>query len=94
MTLTTKEKKALKSRGQKLADDARVGKEGLSDAMLAHIRAVLARNELAKVRFAEKLEGASRKSFAEELCAAIGAQCVAVVGRTVLVYKKKPEETA
>lgn len=93
MTLTTKEKKALKARGQKLADGVRVGKEGLSDSILAQVRAVLARNGLVKVRFAEKLEGTDRKAFAGELCAAVEGECIAVVGRTVLVYKQKPEET-
>jgi RNA-binding protein YhbY len=92
MPLTTRQKKDLKARGQKMGDDAHVGKGGSSAALRAHVRSLLARSELVKVRFAEKLEGEARKAFADDLAAAVEAECIAVVGRTVLLYKEKPVE--
>lgn len=90
MTLTGKQKRALKALGQKIPDDLRVGAEGLSEGFVAALSRVLDRKEVAKVRFTD-LEGDDRKSFALEIAEAAGAVCVATVGRTVLLYRANPE---
>lgn len=90
MSLTGKQKSALKSRGQRMSDDIHLGNDGLSDGFVAHLNALLLRKELVKLRFTE-LEGDARKEMASDLCEAVGAECVAVVGRTVLLYKANPE---
>ena len=56
-----------------------------------HIRGLMARKGLIKLRFAEKLEGEGRKAFAAELSEALEAELVAVVGRTMLLYRPKEE---
>ena len=86
MTLTSAQRRALKSRGQTMGDDARIPGEGLNDATLRHLLDLLTRRDLIKVRF-EQLEGAERKAFASQLAQATDAQLVGVVGRTALLYR-------
>lgn len=86
MTLSASEKKRLRGRGQRMDDDASLGRGGLSDGSLRHVRDLLERKELVKVRFIEA-EGAERQAVAAELAAAVDAQLVAVVGRTALLYR-------
>lgn len=90
MTLTGKQKRTLKSIGQTLSDDLPMGKSGPTEGVLAQIDRLLTKKELVKVRFTE-LEGAARKELANEVSAALGAYCVAVVGRTMLLYRANPE---
>lgn len=90
MPLTGKQKRLLKARGQTMKDDAQLGKAGLTDDFVAHVRALLDRKELVKLRFTE-LEGAQRQELADHVCSTIGAECVSVVGRTMLMYKPNME---
>ena len=71
-----------------MPDDVTLGKSGLSESFIAHARTLLARKELVKVRFSD-VEGAERKNLAREICAALGAECVQVLGRTLLLYRAK-----
>jgi RNA-binding protein len=91
MPLTGKQKRLLKHRGQTMADDCRLGKDLLSDAFLGHLNGLLDEKELVKLRFTD-LEGSARKDLARTVCAAVNAECVQVVGRTVLMYRAKPQE--
>lgn len=91
MTLTSKQKRTLKAQGQKMADDAQLGKAGLSEAAIAHLNRLLARQELIKLRFTD-LQGGERGALAEQVCTAVNAECVAIVGRTMLLYRAKAEE--
>ncbi|MCE9591321.1 MAG: YhbY family RNA-binding protein [Planctomycetes bacterium] len=90
MTLTGKQKRALKSLGQTMSDDLSMGKAGPSDGVFARLGALLTKKELVKVRFTE-LEGDARRELAAQVSQAVGAQCVAVVGRTILLYRANPE---
>ena len=90
MPLSGKEKRSLKARGQTMPDDVVLGKAGMTEAFVTHAKALLVRKELVKVRFAD-VEGAERKALAREVCAAVGAECVQVLGRTMLVYRAKEE---
>lgn len=90
MGLTGKEKRMLRGRGQTLADDGHVGKAGVTEGVLANFRGLLARKELIKVRF-DELEGGDRRDFGAELAAALDAECITVVGRTVVLYRANPE---
>ncbi len=90
MTLTGSQKRFLKSRGQTMADDAHVGKAGVTDAAVTNLQRLLARKELVKVRF-DDLEGSARRTFAADLAILLDAQCIAVVGRTALLYRANPD---
>lgn len=90
MSLTGKQKSQLRSLGQKLADDAHLGKAGLTDTFVEHVNQILARKELVKLRF-DDVEGAERHALAEQAASAIGAELITVVGRTALLYRGNPQ---
>lgn len=86
MALTGKQKRVLKGHGQRMPDDVVLGKAGLTEELVAHARRLLERRELLKVRLGDA-EGGERKSVADEVCRAVGAECVQVLGRTLLLYR-------
>ncbi len=90
MTLTATDRKRLRGMGQRMDDDARLGKQGLADGTVQFLRDLLARKELVKVRFTE-LEGEERRALAAETAAAVDAELVALVGRTILLYRANPD---
>ncbi len=73
-----------------MADDCRLGKGLFSDEFVGHLNRLLDKQELVKMRFAD-LEGKDRKELAKAVCKAVDAECVQVVGRTVLMFRAKPE---
>jgi RNA-binding protein len=90
MPLSPQQKRLLKQRGQTLADGCQLGKARLTDEFIDHLNGLLDRDELVKMRFTD-LEGSARKELAKAVCAAVDAECVQVVGRTVLMYRKNPK---
>lgn len=92
MPLTGQQKRLLKQRGQTMADDCRLGKGMFSDRFVGHLNRLLDERELVKMRFTE-LEGKDRKALAEAVSEAVGAELVQVVGRTVLLYRAKPDQS-
>ena len=85
--LTGREKRHLRGLGQGLRATCIVGKAGVTDATIADLARQLARRELIKVRLPA---GPQRKSTAERIAQALDAACIAVVGRTALLYR--PQE--
>lgn len=82
--LTGKQKRFLRSLGQRLSPAAVVGKGELSDRAVGNVAHLLAEDELVKVTLPE---GPVRKEVAAELALAVDAACVGVVGRTALLYR-------
>ncbi len=91
MPLTPQQKRKLKSQGQTMPDDCRLGKGLFSNAFAGNLNRLLDRKGLVKMRFTE-LEGKDRKELANAVCQAVGAELVQVVGRTVLLYREPKEE--
>jgi RNA-binding protein len=88
---SSKLRKALRAAGHHLAPVVQVGKEGVTDAVLAELDAQLTAHELVKVRvLTESPE--DRFEAADRLGAAAGAQLAQILGRTVLVYRRHPEK--
>jgi RNA-binding protein len=67
-----------------------VGKEGVTDAVLAQLDEQLAAHELVKVRIGTE-SPEDRFETADRL-AASGAQVAQILGRTILVYRRHPEK--
>lgn len=86
MGLTSKQRRVLRAHGQRLKDDAHLGKAGPTDAFLAHVGTLLDRKELVKLRF-DDVDGADRQALADEVSAMLQAECAGVVGRTMLLYR-------
>jgi RNA-binding protein len=83
-------RRALRAAGHRLAPVLQVGKEGVSDAVLAALDVQLAAHELVKV----KVGGESpedRFLAAERLGEGTRSAVAQVLGRTVLVYRRHPE---
>ncbi len=88
--LTSRQKSLLRSAARTAGRDAIVGKGGVNPGQLVHIRGLLDRKELIKVRL---LESATEDRFAtaEALAAGLQAQIVDVVGRMVVLYRPNPQ---
>ncbi len=89
--LTSAQRKLLRQRGQKMTDDVRLGKDGLSEGFVAAVGHLLTRQEIVKLRFGKDVQGEDRKALGAQVSAALEAQCVAITGRTMLLYRANPE---
>jgi len=90
MSLTSKQRRALRGLGQKRGDDVHLGKAGLTEGFVENLSALLDRHELIKLRF-DDLEGDMRKQLVEEVCKTVDAECAGLVGRTMLLYRENPD---
>jgi len=68
-----------------------VGKDGITESLLAEIDAVVRKRELVKVRLLDSVEG-DRKDVARELAERAGTELVQVLGRTVLLFRRNEEK--
>jgi RNA-binding protein len=91
MPLTGKQRRYLRGLGHHLEVVVHVGKEGLTEGLVGALDAALATHELVKIRLGESA-GDDRHSVAEALAEAGHAELVQVLGRTVLVYRRRPDE--
>lgn len=88
---SSKLRKALRAAGHHRDPIVQIGKEGVTDAVVAELEAQLLAHELVKV----KVGGESpedRFEAAERIAERSGAQIAQVLGRTVLVYKRHPDK--
>lgn len=93
VTLTNRERSALKARAHPLEPVVQVGHAGLSDTLVAEVDRALAAHELIKVR----LGGADREIRAAQgdaLCARTDATDVQRVGKILVLWRPRPEEPA
>src|SRR5262245_52609083 len=83
VSLTGKERRALRARGHHVEPVVQVGKEGVTPSVVQAVGPALADHELIKLKV---LEGAplDRKEAAEALSEACGAEIAQVLGRTIL----------
>jgi RNA-binding protein len=82
--LTSKQKKHLRSLGQRIHAMASVGKAGLSESVIEGIKTLLDQHELVKVRVPP---GDERSVIADDLASRTQSQRIALVGRMVLLYR-------
>ena len=84
--LTSAQRRFLRSAARARRADVIIGKAGLSEAALEHIRSQLARRELLKIRLLESA-GRDRADAAEHIAAGADAALVDLVGRMVVIYR-------
>lgn len=82
----------LKARGQLLQPVVWVGKEGLSDGLVAAVDQALADHELIKVKF-EALKD-QKKTLVPELAVRTRSQVVQRVGNVAVLYRARAEKSA
>jgi RNA-binding protein len=89
--MTGKQRRFLRGLGHHLDPVVQVGKEGLSEGLVGALDAALLQHELIKVKLGEAA-GSDRRAIGAALAEAAGGELVQVLGRTVLIYRPRPDE--
>ncbi len=87
--LSGKQRRFLRSEAHHLDSLIQVGKEGLSDSVVAAIAQALNDHELVKLRVLENAP-LDRRQLADELPGRVGAHCVGQIGHVVTLYRRHP----
>ncbi len=88
--LTGKQARHLRALGHKLKPAIMIGKEALSEPVLAACQQQLAAHELIKIKILENCPQ-DRKEIAAELEQLTGGSIAQILGRTLLLYLPRPE---
>jgi RNA-binding protein len=91
--LTPKQRQFLKGLAHGLSPVVRVGKSGLTQAVIEETKQSLLAHELIKVRL-ETDHASSRRSLAEELAGAAGADLAGTIGKLAILYRAREEKPA
>jgi RNA-binding protein len=90
MTLTSKERAALRAEAHHLVPLVHVGHHGLSDTMLDSLDDALRTHVLVKIQLGRQTELSARDAAAQ-LAGTMHADVVQVIGRTVTLYRENPQ---
>lgn len=93
MTLPVKQRQALKAAAHHLRPVVIIGQKGVTDSLIRETDVALTAHELIKVQV-QQGEKEERKRCAEALGAATGAVLVQQIGKTLILYRPKPEDGA
>ncbi|MFY0584269.1 ribosome assembly RNA-binding protein YhbY [Cystobacter fuscus] len=91
MPLTGKQRRQLRALGHHLEPVVIVGRAGVSEGVIAAVAQALHDHELIKVKINEGPE--DRHEAAEKLAQGTGAELAQLLGRTVLLFKKRDEDS-
>lgn len=91
MELRPKQRQYLKGLGHSLKSVIQIGKEGLTDQVIASISKALDDHELIKINVLETAD-LTRKDAAEKLSSALKAEVVQTLGRKILLFRKNKKE--
>jgi RNA-binding protein len=89
--LTAKQRQFLKGLAHSLSPVVRVGKGGLTPAVIHETKKSLLAHELIKVRI-DVEDGAARRAVAEELARAADADVAGTIGKLAIVYRARDEK--
>jgi RNA-binding protein len=89
--LSGKAARYLRGLGHHLDPVVQIGKDGITDGVVAATRAALLAHELVKVRILAEAP-VDRKVAGEELAERTGAALAQTLGRTLLLYKRHPQK--
>ena len=90
MTLSGKQRRYLRSLGHSLSPVVQVGREGLSDALVAAVEAAFGDHELIKVKVGQQSD-LDRHQAADEVARRTSSEVAQVLGNTVLLYRAHPD---
>lgn len=85
--MTSKQRSKLKAIGANLEPIGQVGKEGIGENMLKSFSDCLEAREIIKVTILENADG-DPKLLGRELAEKLGAECVIVIGRKAVLYRR------
>jgi RNA-binding protein len=92
VVLTSRQRAHLKARAHPLEPIVQIGRTGVQDAVVAAVDTALTAHELIKVKINDA-ERDERAEIAEALSARTGAAVVQRVGKIVVLWRPRPEET-
>lgn len=90
MTLSSKERAALRARAHHLEVAVHVGHQGVTDAVLQTVADALRTQELVKIQVSKNAE-VGAKEIANDLARRLGAVVVQAIGRTATLFRLNPE---
>jgi RNA-binding protein len=90
LTLTGKERAALRAQANRLPATVHVGQHGLTGALMKSFDDALRTHELVKVQLGKQAE-LPVQDAAHQLASASGAEVIQVIGRTTTLYRKRRE---
>lgn len=89
--LTSKQRSKLKSLAANLSPIGQVGKEGIGENMLKSFSDCLESRELIKINILENADG-NPQDLGRELAERLSAECVIVIGRKAVLYRKSQKK--
>lgn len=89
MTMTGKERAALRAHANRLTATVHAGQQGLTTALMHSLDDALRTRELVKVQLGKQGE-LSAKEAAAQLAGAAKAEVIQVIGKTVTLYRHNP----
>jgi putative YhbY family RNA-binding protein len=92
-SLSAAERRALKARAHHLQPVIMIGNAGLTPTVLHEIDIALKSHELIKIRVLGD-DRALREKMIGEICPALDASPVQHIGKMLVFYRPRPEETA
>lgn len=90
MSMTGKERAALRSECNRLKPTLHVGQEGITPTLAAALDDALRTRELVKIALNKGADVDSREA-AGNLAGELGAEVIQVIGRTATLYRHNPE---
>ena len=90
--LTSKQRARLRAMANTLSDTVLIGKEGLTDAVIAQVEEVLEKHELMKIKILETAMLTTREAQ-QVLCEELDAEPVQCIGTKVVIFRvaRQPE---
>jgi RNA-binding protein len=90
MTLSGKEKAALRAEAHHLGAVVHVGKEGVTPTLVQSLDDALRTRELVKIQLGRSVDEKA-KELAHELADTVTAEVIQVIGKTITLYRPNPE---
>ncbi|MDD6714722.1 MAG: YhbY family RNA-binding protein [Subdoligranulum sp.] len=93
MSLTSKQRAALRGMANTMEPVFQIGKGEIDETLIKGVDDCIKARELIKLKVLENSEYDAREA-ADILSEAIHAECVQVIGRKFVLFRKKPKESA
>jgi RNA-binding protein len=90
--LSSQQNKFLRSLAHPLKPVILVGKNGLTDELLASVDAALAKHELIKIKFIEGKEKTAKRQMVETICHRTRCFRAGMIGHTAILYRRASQK--
>ena len=89
--MTSKERAYWRAKANRLEPIIQIGKEGISDNLVAQIDDTLDTRELIKIRVHLETAPQTPREFADELARRLDAEVIQVIGGVIVIYREADE---